>query len=93
MNKINTLNTDASQSLIELTKVMKALQFVRNNKIHAIVMEEDHSFELRRDRRSLSKQEVLSTEELTNYAGRIVIFLTLPLEDRVSPTGSVCRVL
>ena len=38
MNKINTLNTDASQSLIELTKVMKALQFVRNNTIHAIVM-------------------------------------------------------
>ena len=85
--KINPLNANASKGLIELTKVMKALQFVRNNTIHAIVMEGDHSFELRRDRRSLSKHEVLSTEELTNYAGRVVIFLRHALGDKDTVGG------
>ena len=81
------LDADAGRALIELTKVMKALQFVRNNTIHAIVMEGDQSFELRSKRRSLPKSDVLSTEELTNYAGCVAIFLRHALGDKDTVGG------
>lgn len=84
--EINPLNPEAKKALIELTKVAKALNFVRNT-IHAIVMEGDHSFELRSKRRSIPKRDVLSTEELTNYAGRVAIFLRHALGDKDTVGG------
>lgn len=79
---INPITPDATMGLNELNKIMRALQYVRNSVIHSIVIEEtsgDHLFHLRSKRRSLTKQQVFSTEELTNYAAHVVIFLRYAL--------------
>jgi hypothetical protein len=61
---------------------MKGIQFVRNNVIHAIVLDdldEGHVFHLRSKRRSLTKAEIFSAEELTNYAAHAAISLRYAL--------------
>ena len=80
--EINTLKHNAKAALDELCVIMKGIQFVRNNVIHAIVAEDDkdgHVFHLRSKMRSLTKAEVFSVEELTNYAGHVVLALRYAL--------------
>jgi hypothetical protein len=74
--KINPLSDLARAPFEELRPVMRGLQYVRNNVIHSIALEDDnegHVFHLRSKMRSLTKAQVFSTEELTNYAGHLVI--------------------
>ena len=60
----------------ELAAVMTGLHYVRNTVAHAVAIEDEdggHSLHLRSKMRSLTKEQVLSTEELTNYASHLVL--------------------
>lgn len=71
---VNKYDSKVAPALAELTEIMKAIQYVRNNVIHAIVLEDDvlgHVFHLQSKQRTLTKTDVFSTEELTNYAAHV----------------------
>jgi predicted transcriptional regulator len=88
LSKITSLNSDAQRAIRELVKVGKALNFVRNSTIHAIVREDGgYAFELRSKKRFLPKKDVLSTEEFTNYVGHVVIFLRHALGEKDTVGG------
>ena len=74
LNEVNPLSDDARRILAELRPIMKGLQLVRNNVIHAFVrddLKDGFTFHLRSKDRVLSREEVFSSEELTNYAGHL----------------------
>jgi hypothetical protein len=81
--KIVPLSPRAKASFDELMLVMPGIQYVRNNVVHAIVsigeIGDDHVFELRSKTRSLTKKQIFSAEELTNYAARAVVSLRYAL--------------
>src|SRR5215213_156232 len=81
----------ARERLDEVAYIMPGVQYVRNNVIHAIIIPDDvggeHLFHLRSKGRSLTKTEVFSAEELTNYAGHAVIALRLALGGKDDPAG------
>ena len=61
---------------------MKGITYVRNSVVHSIVLEDDnegHVFHLRSKTRSLTKAEVFSAEEITNYAAHLVLALRLAI--------------
>ncbi len=83
--QINCLNDTAQRALDELQIIMKGIQYVRNNVVHAIVMKDDkkgHVFHLRSKSRSLTKAEIFSAEELTNYAGHVTLALRFALGEK-----------
>jgi hypothetical protein len=68
---------------------MKGIQMVRNNVIHAVIMDgkTDQLFESRSKQRSLTKTQIFETEELTNYAGHAALLLRNELGDK-DPIGA-----
>ena len=69
------LNAKGRAAFKELTAVMPAIQYVRNTAVHAFVSESadgKHVFHSR-GRRSHTKDEILSVEELTNYAAHVAL--------------------
>jgi hypothetical protein len=66
-----SLTEEAKKAFSELDAVMKGIQQVRNNVIHAVIMggKMDPIFEMRSKQRSFTKTDIFETEELTNYAG------------------------
>jgi hypothetical protein len=79
---LNELNDEAKAALRELAKVMQAIRYVRNSVIHAIVIADDeggHKFHLRSKQRTLTKEQIFSTDELTNYAAHVVYSLRYAL--------------
>lgn len=71
----STIHAHVRAAFTELKPIMKGLSLVRNNVVHAIVVEHDdegHIFHLRSKRRTLTKQQIFSVEELTNYAAHLV---------------------
>jgi len=74
LREIAPLNEDGQRILIELRSIMRGLQLVRNNVIHAFVREDANggaAFYLRSKNRALTREQVFSSEELTNYAGHL----------------------
>jgi len=67
----------AVRPLNELKLIMPAIQYVRNNVIHAFVTEDE--FRLHSKQRTLTKAEVFSAEELTNYAAHVTVALRYAL--------------
>jgi len=68
----------AKTALNELLPAMKGIQYVRNNVIHGNVIDdtkEGYIFHLRSKDRTLTKAEIFSIEELTNYAGHCALAL------------------
>jgi hypothetical protein len=65
----------------ELKAILNGIQYVRNNVIHAIVQNrtEGHTFHLRSKNRTLTKEQVFSTDDLTNYAAHLVFALRFSL--------------
>jgi hypothetical protein len=66
---------------------MPAIQYVRNNVIHAFVTEGDHEFRLHSKQRTLTKAEVFSVEELTNYTAHVTVALRYALGFEFDPEG------
>jgi hypothetical protein len=80
--QINPLNADARAAFDELRLVMKGIQYVRNSVAHAVVIKdtvEGHVFHLRSKDRTLTKAEIFSTEELTNYAAHAALSFRVAL--------------
>ncbi len=78
LNDVTPLNDTAQRALNELTPIMKGVQYVRNNVIHAFVSEdpvEGHTFHLQSKGRTLTKTQIFSVEEITNYAGHLALGL------------------
>jgi hypothetical protein len=92
LQELNPLPTQAAkQAFDELDRVMKGLQAVRNNVIHAVLMYADGTdapiFELRSRSRGYTKAQVFETEELTNYAAHAALVLRHELGDK-DPAGA-----
>ena len=69
---------DVRKLLKELKPVMTALQSVRSNVVHSIVIDDEtgaQAFHLRSKNKSLPKDHAFSSEELTNYAAHLVLAL------------------
>lgn len=77
LSELNPLNDDAAKAFEEILVISPIINSIRNNVIHAIVIEDGqggHVFELRNKGRRLTKEEVFSTEELTNYLAYVVLY-------------------
>jgi hypothetical protein len=90
--RINPLNEQAKAAFNEFKAVRKAIQYVRNNVIHAIIIRGEGAgqpdmFHLRSHGRSLTKEQVFSAEELTNYAGHAALAFRYALGDKDHPLG------
>ncbi|GLQ79284.1 hypothetical protein GCM10007881_28020 [Mesorhizobium huakuii] len=85
--KTKTLNTEAEKALSELVDIMKGLQIVRNDTIHGIMAEGSSGQILhnRSKQRQITKEQVFSCEELTNYAAHAVLSLRYALGLKDSP--------
>lgn len=86
--KIKRLNKDARTALDALSEVMTYIMQVRNNLIHAIMIEDDQDgavFHLRSKKRTLTKEQAFSIEELTNYAAHAALSLRYALGIKGSP--------
>jgi len=83
--EINPPTAEVKEALDELVYVMKGIQYVRNNVIHAVVVEDEkqgYLFQLRNKERSLTKVQIFETEDLTNYAGHVALKLRFALGDK-----------
>ena len=88
--KTKRLNEDAVAALNALNGVMNYILQVRRNIIHAIMIEDDQDgpvFHLRSKKRTLTKEQAFSIEELTNYAAHAAFSLL----HAVSPRGHRVR--
>jgi hypothetical protein len=86
--EITPLPPHASAAFEELKPIMKGIQYVRNNVIHSIVLESEsdgHLFHLRSKNKSLTKAEVFSVEEITNYATHLVRAFRFALGEKDGP--------
>lgn len=81
LKAINPMPAKAETAFTELDIVLKGLQAVRNNVIHAILYwrDTDTAFHLRSKLRTFTKEQVFETEELTNYAAIAVLNLRYEL--------------
>ena len=82
LSKLNPPSDKGAIAFAELKTIMPGIQAVRNNVIHAIVSEhetEGHVFHRRSKMRTMTKAEIFSVEELTNYASHLVLALRYSL--------------
>jgi hypothetical protein len=89
----NPLTPSAQVAFDELRPVLEGLRFVRNTIAHCVVLEGDDgkfSFELRSRGHTLTMEQVLSTEELTNYAGHLVYAFRYALGFKEEIYGHEC---
>jgi hypothetical protein len=70
----------ATKAFQELRKVMEGIKAVRNNVIHAVLIE--HAFTLRSKERTFTKEQIFEIEELTNYAGVLALTLRHEIGER-----------
>lgn len=91
LSKLVALPEPAQKAFKELRPVLKGIQYVRNNVVHSIAGDcegDEFVFHLRSKKRSLTKSQVFSTEEITNYAAHLVLALRygLGFKDGQPPT-------
>jgi hypothetical protein len=70
----------AKTAFQELRTVMRGIRVVRNNVIHAVLIED--AFTIRSNKRTFTREQIFETEELTNYAGILAITLRHELGER-----------
>lgn len=88
LSAITPLNDEADAAFRELYYVMKCVNYVRNNVVHAILVDDPdqgHVFHLRSKDRSIAKEQIFSVEELTNYAAHAVLSLRFALGMKGAP--------
>jgi hypothetical protein len=88
ISKISPLIPHAQAAFDELRIVMRGVQYVRNSVVHSIVVEddkEDHVFHLRSAGRTLTKAQIFSMEEWTNYASHLARALRYALGFKNQP--------
>lgn len=80
--KFKRTNEDTRAAIRALADVMEHISKVRNNVVHAILVEDETEgavFHLRSKRRTLTREQVFSIEELTNYACHAALSLRYAL--------------
>jgi hypothetical protein len=79
--EIGSISERSQRLFYELRALLKGIQYVRNNVIHAIVElgEDGHTFHLRSKNRSLTKEQVFSIDDITNYTAHVVMALRFSL--------------
>jgi hypothetical protein len=88
LSELAPFKGDAKAAYDELCRAIKAIQYVRSNVAHAVVVEDDdggYHFELRSKGRKLSKSEILSAEEITNYAAHAAYSFRVALGQKEYP--------
>ena len=81
--RLKRIRKDGKAALEALVGVMEYINKVRNNAIHAILIEDDTDgavFHLRSKRRTITKEQLFSIEELTNYAAHAALALSHALD-------------
>ena len=75
LHKMRPPRPKAAEFYAELIPVVRALQIVRNDAVHSVVKETNSGlvFENRARGRTITKEQILSCEELTNYASVLSI--------------------
>ena len=70
LHKMKPPRPKAAEFYAELIPVVRALQRIRNDAVHSVVKETEGAlvFENRAKGRTITKEQILSCEELTNYA-------------------------
>jgi len=89
ISKIRPLRPEAERAYRELVWVKPYIQLVRNNVLHAFVdIGEDggHTFFNRATGRKLTKADIFSIEEITNYAAHAALSLRYAIGLNVDPT-------
>jgi hypothetical protein len=85
---LHKINADAQAALDALTDVSVYVQQVRNNVVHAVIIDDPKDgilFHLRSKQRWLTIEQVFSTEELTNYASHCAMSLRYALGPKAGP--------
>jgi hypothetical protein len=80
--EVNPVSDLVRASLQELKLLLPTIQYVRNSVIHSVVSEDPedgHKFTLHSKRRTLTKAEIFSSEELTNYTLHVSLALRYAL--------------
>jgi len=79
--EIGSLSELSCRHFNELRALLRGIQYVRNNVIHAIVESADggHTFHLRSKNRTLTKEQILSVDDITNYTAHVVMALRYSL--------------
>jgi hypothetical protein len=89
LSKTHTLNPNANTALQELRWLVKGIQVIRNNAVHAVVARNDagihKDFELRSKERKLSKEQIFASDELTNYAAHAALAFRVWLGGKIEP--------
>jgi hypothetical protein len=90
LDQIKPIHDDGKRYFVELDTVMRGIQAVRNNVIHAIILEghpDGTVFHLRSKQRTWTKSEIFAAEELTNYAAHAALLLRHALGEK-DPAGA-----
>jgi hypothetical protein len=82
------LSKDSQGYFDELKPLIEGLAYVRANVVHAVpgVDHANFTFNRRSHQNDLTKDQVLSTEEIMNYASHLVIALVASLYDQDVPS-------
>lgn len=75
----------------ELKPLVKAMQYIRNNAVHGIVIDvgagEEPYFELRSKNRKITKAQLFACEDLINYTAHVVQAFRFSLGEKESTWG------
>ena len=86
LSEIDPLPEGAKFLFTEFRTLFRGIQYVRNNVIHAIVGGDKwDQFHIRSKNRTMSKFEIFSSEEITNYTSHVVISLRYALGPKDGP--------
>jgi hypothetical protein len=88
LSELKPLRDEAEDALYELLAFRTAIQTVRTNVLHAWVdstEDGDHSFFVRSKNRTLTKQQIFSAEEITNYVAHAALALRYGIGLNVDP--------
>jgi hypothetical protein len=79
LQELEPLPTEnAKEAFNELDLMMKGIQIVRNNVVHAVILNHgkpEERFQLRSKKREFTKSDIFDTEEVTNYAAHAALLL------------------
>jgi hypothetical protein len=87
LSEIKPFIPHAQAAFVELRVVMRGIQYVRNNVVHAILVahnQDGHAYHLRSKLRTLTKSQVFGIEEWTNYAAHLARALHFALRSKDS---------
>jgi len=90
LSDITPMGPYSQQMFDELKPLIKAIQYIRNNVVHAIVIENEKDepfFHLRSKGRNLTKAQLFGCEDITNYAAHVALAFRISLGEKGDDRG------